>query len=63
MGNDTDVDGNPINLVSVDQGGNGLVVINEPALNGLSALAQTGQVTYTPNVGFIGTDQFTYYIV
>lgn len=49
LGNDSDIDGDALTVVSVTQGANGTVVINGGAT-----------VTYTPTLGFVGTDTFTY---
>ncbi|PAJ70148.1 hypothetical protein CJF42_26075, partial [Pseudoalteromonas sp. NBT06-2] len=49
LANDTDADGPKSPVVSVTNGSNGTVVIN-----------QDGTVTYTPNPDFSGTDSFTY---
>ncbi|MBU2967768.1 tandem-95 repeat protein, partial [Pseudoalteromonas sp. C2R02] len=49
LANDTDADGSKSPVVSVTNGSNGTVVIN-----------QDGTVTYTPNPDFNGTDTFTY---
>ena len=51
LGNDSDVDGDPITVTEVTQGANGTVVINTD-----------GTVDYTPDPGFNGTDTFTYTI-
>ncbi len=52
INNDSDVDGTILTIESVTQGQNGSVVINGD-----------GTVTYQANMGFIGTDTFTYTIV
>ncbi len=49
LANDVDIDGDPVTVAGVTQGGSGTVVINAD-----------GTVTYTANAGFIGTDTFTY---
>ncbi len=52
LANDTDADG------TIDAT---TVVITNAANNGtLSVDAVTGEITYTPNAGFVGADQFTY---
>jgi Bacterial Ig domain len=51
LANDSDPDGDQLEVVGVTQGANG-----EVALNG------DGTVTYTPEAGFDGTDSFTYTI-
>lgn len=51
LGNDSDPDGDPVQVVSVTQPANGRVVINAD-----------GTITYTPNPGFRGPDTFTYTI-
>ena len=48
--NDSDADGDTLTIVSATQGGNGSVVY------------LAGNITYTPNAGFVGTDSFTYTI-
>ena len=48
--NDTDPDQDTLTLVSVTQPSNGSAIINN------------GQVVFTPNPGFVGTDTFTYTI-
>lgn len=50
--NDTDADGDSLLVTSISQGANGAVAID----------AITGDPFYTPNSGFVGTDQFTYSI-
>ncbi|AXY42274.1 Ig-like domain-containing protein [Halomonas sp. JS92-SW72] len=47
--NDSDPDGDPLTVGAVTLPGNGSVSINAD-----------GTITYTPDVGFIGTDSFTY---
>jgi len=47
--NDTDVDGDPLNIVGFTQGANGSVTDNGD-----------GTLTYQPNANFSGTDTFTY---
>jgi hypothetical protein len=47
--NDSDGDGDPLAVTATTQGANGTVVRNAD-----------GTVTYTPNAGFTGTDQFQY---
>ncbi|BBP45617.1 hypothetical protein THMIRHAS_09900 [Thiosulfatimonas sediminis] len=49
LANDTDIDGPVSPVASVTNGANGTVAINAD-----------GTVTYTPNVDFNGSDQFTY---
>ena len=49
LGNDTDVDGDPLTAL----------VVTQPA-NGTLALNATGSFTYTPNANFNGSDSFTY---
>ena len=51
LANDSDPDGDPLDVVSVTQGANGEVALNDD-----------GTVTYTPAAGFDGTDSFTYTI-
>lgn len=51
--NDTDPNGN-LGLDTV-------AVLSSPA-NGSASAAGGGQITYTPNTGFVGTDTFTYQI-
>ncbi len=48
LSNDTDAEGDPLTIVSVTQPSNGTVVCT------------TSVCTYTPEVGFSGTDTFTY---
>lgn len=50
--NDIDPDGDSLSVSGVTQGTNGLVVID----------SVTGNLIYTPNPGFVGTDHFTYTI-
>jgi VCBS repeat-containing protein len=50
LGNDADIDGDTLTVVSVTQPANG------------SASAQLGHVTYTPDPDYNGTDSFTYTI-
>ena len=49
LATDSDIDGDALTVTSVTQGANGTVVINGGAT-----------VTYTPTLGFVGTDTFTY---
>jgi hypothetical protein len=49
LGNDTDVDGNPLTITSVLAGSNGTVVLN-----------QDGTVTFTPTANFNGAANFSY---
>jgi Cadherin-like domain len=51
LANDSDPDGDPLEVVSVTQGTDGEVVLNDD-----------GTVTYTPAEGFDGTDSFAYTI-
>ncbi|MCP4542676.1 MAG: tandem-95 repeat protein [Chloroflexi bacterium] len=46
--NDSDPDGNPISVLGISQPSNGVSAIDG------------GQVSYTPNAGFLGNDSFTY---
>ncbi|MDO9215498.1 MAG: tandem-95 repeat protein, partial [Methylococcales bacterium] len=49
LGNDTDVDGNPLTIASVTNGSNGTVVLNPD-----------GSVTFTPTADFNGAADFSY---
>ena len=49
LGNDTDVDGNPLTAALVDDVGNGSLTLNA-----------NGSFSYTPTGAFNGTDSFTY---
>jgi len=49
LANDTDPDGDPLDVIAVTQGSDGAVAINPD-----------DTVTYTPTPGFLGTDSFTY---
>lgn len=49
LGNDTDGDGDPLSIIAV----------SSPA-NGTASLLDSGNVRYTPNAAFSGTDSFTY---
>jgi VCBS repeat-containing protein len=49
LGNDTDVEGNPLTAIKVSDPANGSVVLNAD-----------GSFDYTPNGDFNGTDSFTY---
>ncbi len=51
LANDTDADGGPTPLVAAN--------IDPPAF-GVAGLASNGAFNYTPNVGFLGADSFTY---
>ncbi len=51
IANDFDIDGDPLSFQSFDQPANGMLVDNG-----------NGTLTYTPNVGFAGTDAFSYTI-
>jgi hypothetical protein len=48
VGNDSDVEGDPLTVSAVTQGANGTVTFSG------------GSVTYTPNANFNGSDSFTY---
>lgn len=52
LANDTDPDGNPTMITAVTQGANGTVTIGPDGT----------RVIYTPNLGFAGSDTFTYTI-
>ncbi|MEM6713865.1 MAG: Ig-like domain-containing protein [Cyanobacteria bacterium P01_C01_bin.147] len=49
LSNDSDIDGDALNVAAVGDAANGTVVLNGD-----------GTVTYTPNAGFSGNDSFTY---
>lgn len=51
LSNDTDADGDALEVVSIDPPANGSAVNNPD-----------GSITYTPDTGFTGTDRFTYTI-
>ncbi len=51
LANDTDIDGDSLNIDGVTQGTNGAVIL------------ETGNVSYTPDTDFSGTDSFTYTII
>ncbi|NEO49752.1 MAG: tandem-95 repeat protein, partial [Moorea sp. SIO4A3] len=51
LANDSDPEGDALNLAIGQQGGNGTAVVN-----------QDGTITYTPNADFTGADSFTYQI-
>lgn len=53
LANDTDAQGN-INAASVK------IVAGSGPANGSVAVDPTGAVTYAPNIGFVGTDSFSY---
>jgi Ca2+-binding RTX toxin-like protein len=59
LANDTDVDNNPRNLTSFNQGTNGTVTRND---NGTPLNLTDDTLTYTPNANYNGTDSFTYTI-
>lgn len=50
LANDSDPDGDVLTVTSVTQSLNGLVAINPVS----------GELLYTPNIGYAGTDSFTY---
>lgn len=50
MSNDSDPDGDPLSVVSADGAAFGIVRIVD------------GQAIYTPNDGYVGADQFTYFV-
>jgi VCBS repeat-containing protein len=50
LGNDTDVDGDTLFAVVVDEPNNGTLTLNAD-----------GSFTYTPAANFTGTDSFTYH--
>ncbi|WP_162656154.1 Ig-like domain-containing protein [Tuwongella immobilis] len=49
LANDTDPNGDPISIIGASKAANGTVVVNA-----------NGTITYTPNAGFTGIDQFSY---
>lgn len=49
LSNDTDADGDPLNVLAVSEAENGTVSIGDE-----------GTVTYTPDADFVGSDSFTY---
>jgi len=49
LNNDTDADGDSLNVTSATNGTNGMVIVNP-----------NNTVTYAPNTGFSGADSFTY---
>ena len=49
LGNDTDVEGDPLTVAVVSDPGNGTLTLNPD-----------GSFLYTPIIGFVGTDSFTY---
>ena len=49
LGNDSDVDGDSLSAA-----------LSVGAVNGVAVVAPDGGFTYTPNVGFFGSDSFTY---
>lgn len=51
LGNDTDVDGDPLSVTSASTPTHGTVSINP-----------NGSITYTPTAGYVGPDSFTYTI-
>jgi len=51
LGNDTDIDGDPLTVIDVTDPANGSVTVNAD-----------GTITYTPDSNFNGTDTFTYTI-
>ena len=51
LGNDTDIDGDPLNITNATSPINGSLVINPD-----------GTITYTPNNGYVGSDTFYYTI-
>ena len=51
LGNDSDPDGDAINVSSLEDASNGSVSLNND-----------GTVTYTPDAGFVGKDSFEYHI-
>ena len=52
LANDSDPDGDEISVTSID---------SVPA-NGMAIINADGEISYTPNAGFIGADSFTYTI-
>ncbi|TWG92922.1 CshA-type fibril repeat protein [Mesorhizobium sp. J18] len=50
LANDTDADGDPLTITAVSGAANGTVALN----------SQTGQITFTPNSGYIGSASFSY---
>jgi len=49
LGNDSDPDGNPLTAIRV-----------KGTSRGTLSLQSDGSFTYTPRIGFTGTDKFTY---
>jgi len=65
LANDTDVDGDPMTIAKVTQGGHGAVTIvsgGPPPGLAPSALAANDTVVYTPDPDYYGPDQFTYIV-
>jgi VCBS repeat-containing protein len=54
LANDTDADGDPLTSIAVTQPANGTLFLFASGLNA------DGTFTYYPNIGFVGTDSFTY---
>jgi len=59
LANDTDADGDPLILSIAEAPSNGTVSIND---NNTDTDPSDDFVTYTPNAGFNGTDQFVYQV-
>ncbi len=59
LANDTDADGDPLTLSIAEAPNNGTVSVND---NNTDTDPSDDFVTYTPNTGFSGTDQFVYRI-
>ena len=57
--NDSDPQGQPLTIVSTTPPSNGVISVND---GGTPADPSDDTITYTPNVGFLGTDTFTYTI-
>ena len=49
LGNDSDPDGDALTIGSATQPGHGTAVVND-----------NGTITYTPALGYVGTDAFAY---
>ena len=49
LGNDSDLNGDPLTAVGIDGPGHGTLVLNDD-----------GSFTYTPDAGYVGEDTFTY---
>jgi hypothetical protein len=62
LANDFDVDGNPIQFVSINQPTNGTITVSGTGLAPVGSIGLSTLLVYTPNLNFNGTDLVSYRI-